>query len=262
MNSEKISDAINEVGDKYYEEAVVYHGKKRTWVKWAGIAACLAVAVFAALPNLSPSKPANIHLGMDKVYINELETSSGDGSRTGYDEDLYDCVTWDKKAIAKHFGRDLTPAYIPDGLTAGKNNGTASVYVEKGGKLVDDTVWLEYYHGYYPDGSPKLTDNTAAQKGFTIEASKLGIVDDCYIVMPQDAKATDINGTKVIFGHFSVPYGPYDDNDEPAGYYDMYVVKFKLDGVEYRITAEQLSEYEVVKTVSSIIYGQEISVDK
>ena len=47
MNSKKLSEAISEVNDKYYEEAANYQPKqkKRPWVKWGAIAACLCLVI-------------------------------------------------------------------------------------------------------------------------------------------------------------------------------------------------------------------------
>ena len=41
----------------------------------------------------------------------------------------------------------------------------------------------------------------------------------------------------------------------------MYVAEFEYDGIEYQIVAEQMEAEEVVKVVSSIIYGEEVFVD-
>ena len=41
MNSEKLSDAIGEVGGRYYEEAATYRRRKHGLVKWAGLAATI-----------------------------------------------------------------------------------------------------------------------------------------------------------------------------------------------------------------------------
>ena len=60
-----------------------------------------------------------------------------------------------------------------------------------------------------------------------------------------------------------MPYGPYDpDTHEPSGYYDMYVAELECDGIEYQIVAKQMEAEEVVKVVSSILYGEEVIVDK
>ena len=139
MNNEKLSDAIGAVGDKYYEEAATYRRKKHGWVKWAGLAACLALAVAAVLPSaakqpaVTPDTPSVV---MSGVHINEMLPMISDGSKVGYDPSLYDNVTWDSAAIAEYYGSDLTPAYIPEGLVPAESNGTASVYIAKDGKPV------------------------------------------------------------------------------------------------------------------------------
>lgn len=45
MNAKLFSEAINEVNDKYYEEAANYHCKKYRWKKWSIVAACLAAVL-------------------------------------------------------------------------------------------------------------------------------------------------------------------------------------------------------------------------
>lgn len=47
MNTKMFSEAIGEVGDRYYEEAACYEHrrKKPVWPKWGMIAACLIMAV-------------------------------------------------------------------------------------------------------------------------------------------------------------------------------------------------------------------------
>lgn len=262
MNSEKLSDAIGEVGGRYYEEAATYRRKKHGWVKWAGLAACLALAVAAVLPSAAKqptTTPDTPSVAMSGVHINEVLPMISDGSKVGYDPSLYDNVTWDSAAIAKYYGGDLIPAYIPEGLVPASSNGTASVYIKKDGKIVEDMVALDFYHDYYADGSPKLTDDVAAVKGFSLEASRLGKFDDCCVVMPdgETAETTDIGGVSVTFGHYTSDYGPYDpDTHEPAGQYERYTAEFTLDGISYRITTDQLAQDEIVKIVSSIIFGE------
>ena len=98
----------------------------------------------------------------------------------------------------------------PSGLVASSWNGTAKVILDKNDKVVDDTVWLNFYHDYYEDGSPKLTEGVTARKGFSITASKIGILSDCIYLLPEnEVKTSDIDGTAVTFGYRSMPYGPY-----------------------------------------------------
>ena len=293
MTTKLFSEAISEVGDKYYEEAANYHCKKHGWIKWSAMAACLTVVLFTALsvlPNYfrqqgttppdNPNgvivdNPTNnsdddttpakfeIHISMDNIFFNEVGTLK-DAARIWRNPELYDHIQWDKNAVIEYYGKDLSPAYIPDGLTAANGNGTARVIVDKSGNIVEDTVRLNFYHDYYEDGSPKLTEGVTARKGFSITASKIGILSDCIYLLPEnEVKTSDIDGTAVTFGYRSMPYGPYNpDTHEPSGYYDMYVAEFEYDGIEYQIVAEQMEAEEVVKVVSSIIYGEEVFVDK
>ena len=47
----------------------------------------------------------------------------------------------------------------------------------------------------------------------------------------------------------------------PFGYYDMYIAGFEHDGIAHQIVAEQIEAEELVKVVSSIICGEEVTVD-
>lgn len=294
MNAKKFSEAMSEVNDKYYEEAANYQCKRNGWVKWSGMAACLAIVFFTAFSVFSdylnqhgttpPDSPngviadnpadttddditpatSEIHISLSNLHFNEIEGIS-DAARIWYDPALYDIdVAWDKDEVTDYYGKDLTPLYIPDGLVAASWNGTAKVILDKNGKVVDDTVWLNFYHDYYEDGSPKLTEDAAALKGFSIAVSKIGLLNDCCYILPEnEVKTSDIDKTAVTFGYRSMPYGPYDsDTHDPSGYYDMYVAEFEYDGIEYQIVAEQMEAEEVVKVVSSIIYGEEVFVEK
>ena len=262
MNSEKLSDAIGEVGGRYYEEAATYRRRKHGLVKWAGLAACLALAVAAVLPSAAKqpaAEPDTPSVAMSGVHINEMQQSSVDGTKLVYDPSYYDNAAWDSVDIVKYYGSDLTPAYIPEGLVPASSNGTASVYITKDGKMVEDIVALYFYHDYYADGSPKLTDDVAAVKGFSLEASRLGRFDECCIAVPDGGKVqtTDIGGVCVTFGHHTIDYGPYDPNmHEPSGQYDRYTAEFVSGGISYRITTDQLAQDEIVKIVSSIIFGE------
>ena len=304
MNAKKFSDAMSEIDSKYIDEALNYKKKvkkskkktnKYSWTKWGAIAACFAVVVVTAvsvLPNYlnrqgttPPNNPngviidnptdttdedttpptSEIHISLSNLNFNEIEGLLNAAPKWYYDPELYDIdVVWDKDEVLNYYGKDLTPLYIPDGLVAASGNGTAKVILDKNGKVIYDTIWLDFYHDYYEDGSPKLTEDVAALKGFSITASKIGILSDCVYLLPEnEVKTSDIDGTAVTFGYRSMPYGPYDpDTHEPSGYYDMYVAEFEYDGIEYQIVAEQMEAEEVIKVVSSIIYGEEVFVDK
>lgn len=304
MNAKEFSVALGNVRNEYVAEAVTYKHtncgenivkgarqsmKKVLWIKWGALAASfVATAVFAffVLPDYlnqqgvttpetpievvtddpddtaPPAAPA-IHISMNDITMNEIDDFiSADYAR--YNPGTDKKAVWSKEDIAAYYGTDLAPAYIPDGLLASSQNDTAMVYIGQDGIVVEDTVWLGYYHAYYEDGSPMLTADIAACHGFSVTASKLGIINDCVYLLPEnEVKTSDIAGIEVTFGYRSMPYGPYDsETHEPSGYYDMYVAEFAQDGIEYWIVAEQMEAEEVVKVVSSIICGEEITIDK
>lgn len=272
MSANLFLKAVGELGDRYYEEAARYgRGRAaRSWGRWAA-AACLAVAAAAAfvvLPSLSERLPAGfdgngsltapeIGIGVDRVFLNDIAGVSN-AARRWYDPALYDRVAWGREEITGYYGKELTPAYIPQGLVASPQNGTAVVIADKSGSVVADTVWLGFYSGYYEDGSPKLSEEVAACKGISVRVSKLGLFGDCCYLLPEsEIKTSDIGGAAVTFGYRATPYGPYDpETHEPAGHYDMYIAEFEWGGIGYQIVAEQMELEELVKVVSSIV-GEE-----
>lgn len=285
MNSKKFSDAMSEIDDTYIEEAI--HYQKKTWkhsqTKWSAIAACFVVVSVAAFsivahylnqqgvtppdnpkgiiadnPNAgTPPTASEIHISMDNIFLNDIAALS-DAALKWYDPELYDSVLWDKETVINYYGKDLTPVYIPDGLIAASLNGSAAVIADKDGSIVMDTVWLNFYHEYYEDGSPKLTEDVAACKGFSITASKVGLLQDCIYLLPEnEIKTSDIGGTSVTFGYRSMPYGPFaPKTHEPSGYYDMYIAEFEHDSIEYQIVADQMELKELVKVVTAVITGE------
>ena len=290
MKREEFCQILGDVDARYVKEARTGRGKAPVWRRRGAAAACLA-AVFltalAALPSplgrqgaAPPERPggaiagpsaedgsgdpgsaaSGISVSMGAVSFNALAAEMDAG--LWYDPALYDCVHWDREAVAAYYGKDLTPAYVPSGLLPAPGSGTASVVMDKSGGIAADTVWLGFYHDYYEDGSPKLSEDAAAPRGFSMTVSKTGLLSDCLYLLPEDeVTPSDLGGTAVTFGYRSMPYGPYDpDTHAPSGYYDLYVAEFTLDGAEYQIVAKQLEADEVVKVVASILWGEEVAV--
>ena len=272
-------EVLGDINEKYVKMAHAPNTKKRpAWIKWGAMAACLAAVAITAvsvLPNYLnrpdttssdnpngritvrpsdniPPAASELHISMKNIVLNEIAEYT-DTARKWYNPDLYDYITWDKDVITDYYGKDLTPAYIPDGLIAAPSNGTATVITDKRGNIIEDTIGLGFYHAYYEDGSPKLTEDIAAVKGFSIIISKIGLLNDCIYLLPKnEVKTSDIDGTAVTFGYRSMPYGPYDpDTHKPSGYYDMYTAEFTCDEIEYQIVAEQMDIEEVIKVVIS-----------
>lgn len=286
MNAKKFSYAMSKLDSKYIDEALNYKKKakqktnKPGWIKWGAMVACFAVIVVTAVsillnylnqqgttpPNApngviadnsnDDTQPATpeIRISMSDIIINQVDAfTSADYAR--YNPDTDDEVVWNREDIVAYYGTDLTPAYIPNGLMASPQNNNVMVYIRQDGSITEDTVQLGFYQ----------SENVSVKHGFSITASKIGIVQTCiYLLSDSEIKTSDIEGTAITFGYRSMSYGPYDsETHEPAGYYDMYTAEFKHNGIEYQIVAEQMKVEEVVKVVTSIITGQkDIAIDE
>lgn len=266
MNGQDFLLGMSFVDEALVQEAAAEKRKTPAWKRWGAIAACAAFLLAAAVAllvwnhgGINPEIPQEmLRIDLSHVSVNELGQLL-DVARRYYPEEDYDTISWDAADVLAYYGKDLTPAYVPSGLTASPCNGGATVISSKSGEIVEDTVWRGFYHDYYADGSPKLTDGVAAVKGFSLAASRVGLLQDCCYVLPEnEVQTTEIGGTPVIFGYRSMPYGPYDaQTHEPSGYYDLYTAEFQYDGIQYEIVAEQMELEAVVKVVASVICGTE-----
>lgn len=84
MNTEKFSDAMNELNLEYVDEAICYPQKKRKnpWVRWISIAACFALAAGLALNLLRigfPDRNADVATldNGDKIIFAKSDTAGG-----------------------------------------------------------------------------------------------------------------------------------------------------------------------------------------
>lgn len=275
-----LANAIGFIDDDLILESEQPAERKPIYIKYAAAAAaCLCAAGGAAIAvNARRAPEASVSSGVidpasagvqnsaadnsapvltaDEIVFNELTEEGVGAARAYFDPEFYDEIKWDKADILEYYGKELTPAYIPDGLIPSKlNEAGATVFVKKGGGIEYDIVGLSFYHDYYEDGSPKLTDDVAALKGFSITVSRLGYPLECGIYNNLgDKDTTDIKGIQVAFSHRSAPYGPYDpETHEPSGYYDEYFAEFEADGVSCRIVTYQLPANEIIEIVSSIL---------
>lgn len=281
-----LANAIGFIDDDLILESEQFEARKPIYIKYAAAAAaCLCAAGGAAIavnarrvPEASVSGSVVDHasagvrnsadnsapapvvsapaLTADEIHFNELTAEEVGSARAYFDPEFYDEIKWDKADILEYYGKELTPAYIPDGLIPSEWNETGTtVFVKKGGGIEYDRVGLSFYHDYYEDGSPKLTDDVAAVKGFGITVSRLGYPLECGIYNDLgDKSTTEIGGTEVAFSHRSAPYGPYDpETHEPSGFYDEYFAEFEADGVFCRIVTYQLPANEIIEIVSSIL---------
>ena len=274
MTSEEFITVFGDIDDDFVLQARSPAVKRRLSPALSAVclAACAAAAVLAGIfadsaPVLSPDAPYALEINapavaMSSVTFNELDPLAPDAARAYYDPELYDTVIFDGEAVREYYGRDLTPPYVPEGLSPSESSGTAQFIIGKDGTVAEDTVWLHYYRDFYTDGSPMPDDGIPIPRGFTLGVSKLGLLG-CCLYLHDEVIATDIAGTEVTFGHCAMPYGPYaPETHEPSGYYDLYTAEFTVGGVSYKLTAERLTAEDVVRTAASIIYGEPVDIIK
>lgn len=286
MNGQQLLMGVGYVDEKYIDEAENIKKAKKPIRIWKGIAiaACFSLILTGAfivsfhqftketptLPNdsdIAISNPSNddthpdmndntqeIQICMRNIYVNEISGLT-DSSRVLPDPSSFCEVIWNKEEIINYYGRDLTPYYIPEGLKASPYNDKATVYSDSDNMMLEDTVWQSFYSDYDEDGSPRPKNGTPIPIGFTIAASRLGILNDCIYSSPGgQPEITTIEDIEVIVGYQKASYGPYDsETHDPAGYYDMYVISFSVAGTDYQFVFEQVELEEAIKVVTSFI---------
>lgn len=215
----------------------------------------------ATIDPLQPPMPQKVTIQWDFVVVNESESLGMDAALRYYDPNLYDQEAWGEEEVISYYGWNLAPAYIPEGLTGGGQGVSAGIYREKAtGDLVQEQAGRGFWADFWEDGSPKSDDDLYIPRGFTIRASKKGILH-CGLLLTDDEQVTDFDTVPVTLSHCSMKHGPFDPTQKapdglsnmPAGYYDIYTASFEMDGVQYEVEAQRLELEEVIKLVASIV---------
>ena len=288
MRSIDLYTAVRALDDDILERSeTAFYGQKETgWLKWGAMAACVGLILTVALTTLPgilrgpggvlpPPNPApgptvsedeqqnngeplqppgerEITINWDNVAVNESAGLAPNAAPLYRDPALYNEEILDTQGVRTYYGWELAPAYIPDDLTGGGKAVSGRIVREKAtGNVVEDQAGRSFWVDFGEDGNPKSNDDIEIPKGFTIRASRLRILHCC--LLPVDGeRTTDFGGVPVTLSHAAPTYGGGISN-VPAGYYDVYVASFTLDGVEYEIEAQRLELEEVIKIVASII---------
>lgn len=213
------------------------------------------------IESLSPPDERKIIINWDNVTVNESSGTAPEAARRYYDPELYAEETWGEEEIVAYYGWNLAPDYIPEGLTGGGRSVAAGIWREKvTGEIVEEQAGRGFWTNFWEDGSPKSDDDLYIPTGFTIRVSRLHILH-CALLPVDQSETTDFGGVPVTLSHCSMPHGPFDPTQKdpsglhnmPAGYYDIYVASFALNGVEYEIQAQRLELEEVIKIAASVI---------
>lgn len=82
MNTEKFSEAMNEIGSRYIEESIEYKRKKSkapVWAKWGAVAACLAVVAILGICAFA-NKPDTVTLNNGSQIVFSKSEAAGASS--------------------------------------------------------------------------------------------------------------------------------------------------------------------------------------
>lgn len=289
MNGTNLLRAMSHVDESYIQAAEDAKKPKNALLRYGSLAACAAAALAGAFllrpPAVAEQPPAPIPdpapgltepavpdrlppdegtaepaprliVDLNQVAVNEV---SGNVPSAMLRSDFYlthEEVEWTQEEIIAWYGRsDFTPAFVPDGLLPAQGNNSATVFT-KDGEVVVDLLRLAFYAGYHEDGSPRGDETTAIPRGFSLNVSKNNTHPfRDWLHWNETVEASSIAGTDVIITHAVYPYGPYDDDHRPAGYYDWYSAEFELDGLKYEVDARRLTLEEVAAVTASIITG-------
>lgn len=299
MRGKNVLYALNDVNQSWVQEAdeFCWERKSHSNIRHFAAAACLCLVLLGALwlggspvipgpdgpgaavppvelsqapteadpvQTLPPESP-RVTINWNFVEVNEAEGLGADAALRYYDPALYDTERWGKEQVTEYYGWDLVPAYLPEKLKGDAGAPAPVVIRDKTtGELVQDQACNGFWVDRYEDGSPKSDDDIVIPTGFTVTASRLGILH-CALLPVDEERITRFDRTDVVITHASLPYGPFDPTrrdpsglyNMPAGYYDIYTATFTLDGVEYEVETQRMELEELIRIVASIVKPNE-----
>jgi hypothetical protein len=161
--------------------------------------------------------------------------------------------TWGWEKAIGYLGADFCPGWLPEGL--------------RGQNTTDDLSWEVILNN---DGTPFLVDFTLhysevfddeydpLRRCVFITAAKNAVPFRCYLIST-DKIPSMIHGVEVTAGHKKMPYGPFTvtppgQANTPAGYYDLYIAEFVVDGIGYSIRSNNLTQEEFIHVLCSVLW--------
>lgn len=179
------------------------------------------------------------------LQINELSGSTS-AARLYFPPETYDTAVWSLDQFVDHWGRNIRPSSLPKDLTEYQPGHAGEVVLTKEGELAYDA-----YHFTFAESFDESYD--PLRRRVTLSVSMLGMAKDAVYPLEHPV-LSHLNGVEVMFGHCSMPYGPYDpDTHAPAGKSDVYVAEFTCGGVEHQLITENLTLEETQKILLSLL---------
>ena len=259
-NNEAYRNSIEQKADGIIQKR---KQRNRTITGVTSAAACLALVICTIMfapglwgtdpiidnPGISgPASTGSEQQGqMSVVNMNAISESDQLGaSRIMYDPNTTFEETWDWDRVIEYFGKDITPSYITAGLKPNPRLTEQTVIINNDGTMALDTIWMQFFTFYYEDGSQGVGGGST---GIQIVASKIGHPSCAIYLWPEDMKETLLNDVSVRFGHMKMGWGGFEDAED---YYDFFVAEFTKDGINFEVTASNISETEFIKVVDSL----------
>ena len=153
MKKENLFETLGQIDEKFIDEAREKKQNKSKFIKskLLAVAACFAVVALSVgtfiftsndakiIDSKSKKQNNTINIKLDNVYLNKIKSKTSFDNSYVFIEDSKE-VKWTKEQFEKYFGKDLTPAYIPNGLKPSSLNYNTTVAFDKKGNLIYDDV--------------------------------------------------------------------------------------------------------------------------
>ena len=245
MNAKLFSEAMSELGNKYYEEAANYHCKKHGWIKFTSLAACAAIVLavsFAALwklpsqttpqPEYDPpiiTNPDNQSGNPEQAIslnVNEIETPNVVSANISLGADDYTAMSY--KELLKYFDTSLPVTETLPYLTL---------------QSKDFAIFQSENRDVYYDGNSVVFQNSDGTQSVNIVLSKVfKHTYDIFDLSDDELKFTDVNGRELAVFYYKSENGA-----------DCYYAEFFQDDVAFIISSENISAEDYAKCLQALV---------
>ena len=246
MNAKLFSEAMNEVNDKYYEEAANYQCQKYRWVKFTSLAACASILLavsFATLwkqlpgqtvpqPEFNPPISTNEDDHLDNteqvisLNINEINAPDAIINNIALWGDDYTAMSYED--LLSYFDISLPITETLPYLTL---------------QSKDFGIYQSEDRNVYFDGNSVVFENSNGTQRIYIVLSKVfKHTYDIFDLSEDELKFTDINGRELAVFHYT--------NENGA---DCYYAEFLQDDVAFVISSENISAEDYARCLQALV---------
>ncbi len=246
MNVKLFSEAVSELGDKYYEEAANYHCKKHEWVKFTSLAACAAIALAAVLGALwkqiprqtvpQPGHDSQIITTPDhqpdnteqviSLNVNETEAPNAVTGNICLGADDFTSMSYEE--LLRYFDVSLPITETLPYLTL--QSGAFGIYKTDSRDI-------------YYDGNLVEFQNSDGTQSINIVFSKIfKHTSDVFTLSADELKFTEINGRELAVFHYT------DENE-----IDCYYTEFLQNDVALVVSSENISAEDYAKCLQVLV---------